>query len=155
MRLLSLILLVSFSIAAWGDSNPESKPEAGDTIEVIDATVRVPIPGKDNTSAYFLLRNPGDREQALVDIHVDFAERAELHNHETRDGMMRMRQVESVAIAPGEEVRFQSGGYHVMLFELKRRPRTGDPLDLVLEFEDGSRQSVKAHAVSVFDRPHH
>lgn len=151
MRLLSLTLLTLLSVTVWA----ESRPEASDTVEVIDATVRVPIPGKDNTSAYFLLRNPGDREHVLVDVHVDFAERAELHSHETRDGMMRMRQVDSVTLAPGAEVRFQSGGYHVMLFKLNRRPRTGDPLDLILEFDDGSRQAVTAHAVSVFDRPHH
>lgn len=125
------------------------------TVTVTDATVRVPLPGKDLTSAYFLLHNTGEEARSLVAVSAEFAERAELHEHRTEDGMMRMRQVDAVEIPAGEKVRFASGGYHVMLFGLERRPRTGDPLQLILTFDDGSEQTVKAYAVSVFDRPHH
>ncbi len=143
--LLALVLSVT---PVWAET-----PTSG--VEVTDATVRVPLPGKNLTSAYFLLSNTGSQSRTLVSVTAEFAERAELHRHESVDGMMKMRQVESVEIPPGEQVRFASGGYHVMLFELDRRPRTGDPLHLVLRFDDGSEQAVKAYAVSVFDRPHH
>ncbi len=143
--LLALVLSVT---PAWAES-PAS------TVTVADATVRVPLPGKNLTSAYFLLHNTGEEARSLVSVSAEFAERAELHEHDTVDGMMRMRQVKSVEIPAGGQVRFSSGGYHVMLFELDRRPRTGDPLYLELTFDDGSKQAVKAYAVSVFDRPHH
>lgn len=144
-------LLLAFALSAapvWAEP-PTS------TVEVIDATVRVPLPGKNLTSAYFLLHNTGEEARSLVSVSAEFAERAELHEHDSVDGMMRMRRVDSVEIPAGEQVRFASGGYHVMLFGLNRRPRTGDPLQLLLRFDDGSEQSVKAYAVSVFDRPHH
>ncbi len=144
-----LLLAFALSVAPVWAEPPSS------TVEVIDATVRVPLPGKNLTSAYFLLHNTGEEARSLVSISAEFAERAELHKHDTVDGMMRMRRVESVEIPAGGKVRFASGGYHVMLFELDRRPRTGDPLHLVLTFDDGSEQAVKAYAVSVFDRPHH
>lgn len=124
-------------------------------IEVVDATVRVPLPGKNLTSAYFLLRNGSDEPITLTGVEAAFAQRAEVHSHQMVDGMMRMRPVESVTVPAQGTLRFQSGGHHVMLFELDRRPRTGDPLHLTLIFEGGVEVPVKAFAVSVFDRPHH
>lgn len=149
-RLLHTILLA----LALGVAPLSAEPPVA-TVTVTDATVRVPLPGKNLTSAYFLLHNTGEQARSLVSVSTEFAERAELHEHRTVDGMMRMRQVDAVEIPAGEKVRFASGGYHVMLFDLKRRPRTGDPLHLILTFDDGSEQAVKAYAVSVFDRPHH
>lgn len=143
-----LLTMVLIAASAWAEV-PAS------TVTVADATVRVPLPGKNLTSAYFLLHNTGQEARALVSVSAEFAARAELHSHDTVDGMMRMRQVQSVDIPAGGKVRFSSGGYHVMLFELERRPRTGDPLYLELTFDDGSKQAVKAYAVSVFDRPQH
>lgn len=125
------------------------------TIEVVDATVRVPLPGKNLTSAYFLLRNVSDKPMTLTGVEAAFAQRAEIHSHQMVDGMMRMRPVESVTVPAQGTLRFQSGGHHVMLFDLDRRPRTGDPLHLTLIFEGGVEVPVKAFAVSVFDRPHH
>lgn len=147
-------LLMALSFSVWAQS-PAKAPTAEESIEVVDPTVRVPLPGKDNTSAYFLLRNTGDQPHELVGAQVAFAQRAEIHNHTTEDGMMRMRKEDSVTIPAGGELRFSSGGYHLMIFDIDRRPRTGDPMELVLEFADGSKKAITASAVSVFDRPHH
>lgn len=125
-----------------------------DSVEVVDATVRVPLPGKSLTSAYFLLHNRGDQPRELVAAEADLAERAELHSHQTEDGMMKMRPVESVTVPAQGHVRFSSGGHHLMLFDLSRRPRTGDAIELVLIFADGHKETVTARAVSVYDRPH-
>lgn len=146
--LLSAVLLMSVSVVSWAES-------AAEQVSVVDATVRVPIPGRNVTSAYFLMRNADSRAHELVGVEVDFAERAEIHSHSMEDGMMRMRKEDSVTIPAEGHLRFSSGGYHVMIFDLDSRPRTGDPLDLVLQFADGSKKSVGASAVSVFDRPHH
>lgn len=156
MRLIVTLLfsLVGFGAAlVWAEET--KRPPASQDIAVTEAQVQVPMPGKNLTSAYFLLRNKGEYPRQLVGIQADFAGRAELHSHEMRDGMARMRRQDSVTIAPKSELRFKSGGHHVMLFDLSRRPRTGDNLELVLEFQDGSQARVSAQAVSVFDRPHH
>ncbi len=129
--------------------------QAPASIEVVDATVRVPLPGKNLTSAYFLLRNSSDKPMTLTGVKAAFAQRAEIHSHQMVDGMMRMRPVESVTVPAQGTLRFKSGGHHVMLFDLDRRPRTGDPLHLTLIFDGGVEVPVKAFAVSVFDRPHH
>ena len=149
-----LMFLAGLCSALVGAEEPERSPASQDIV-VSEAQVQVPIPGKNLTSAYFLLRNKGEHPRHLVGVQADFAARAELHGHEMKDGMARMRRQDSVLIAPGSELRFKSGGHHVMLFDLKLRPRTGDLLELVLEFDDGSHKRVNVQAVSVFDRAHH
>lgn len=146
--LLTAALLMCFSLASWADS-------AAEQVSVEDATVRMPIPGRNVTSAYFLLRNADSQAHELVGVEVEFAARAEIHSHSMEEGMMRMRKEESVTIPAEGHLRFSSGGYHVMIFDLDSRPRTGDPLEMVLEFADGSKKNVSASAVSVHDRPHH
>lgn len=156
-RFLVVAMLVSLAglgpALVWAQES--ERPPASQDIVITEAEVQVPIPGKNLTSAYFLLRNKGQHPRHLVGVQADFADRAELHSHEMKDGMARMRRQDSVTIAPRSELRFKSGGHHVMLFDLSRRPRTGDRLELVLEFRDGSQARVNAQAVSVFDRPHH
>jgi len=49
--------------------------------------------------------------------------------------MMRMQQVDSVAVPAGESVRFQPSGNHVMLFGLKQPLAAGERFELTLEFE--------------------
>lgn len=154
MPIRCVLLLLGFALWLPG-LLMSAQAQTPSSIEVIDATVRVPLPGKNLTSAYFLLRNTSDKPMTLTGVKAAFAQRAEVHSHQRVEGMMRMRPVESVIIPAQGTLRFQSGGHHVMLFELDRRPRTGDPLHLTLIFEGGLEVPVKAFAVSVFDRPHH
>lgn len=146
--LVTLVVLMLFNVSAWADA-------VADHVEVVDATVRAPIPGRDVTSAYFLLRNAAPEAAELVGVEVEFSDRAEIHSHRMEDGMMRMRKEQSVTIPARGELRFTSGGYHVMVFEMDRRPISGEPVEMELEFSDGSRKTVSATAVSVTDRPHH
>jgi len=156
MRCFTWIVVVLASLYPHlGWTEDSERPPASQDIVVTQARVQVPMPGQDLTSAYFLLRNKGQYPRQLVGVQADFAARAELHSHEMQDGMARMRRQDSVTIAPRSELPFKSGGHHVMLFELSQRPRTGDLLELVLEFADGSHKRVSAQAISVFDRPHH
>jgi len=146
--LLTAALLMCLSAASWAET-------AAEQVSVEDATVQKPVPGRNVTSAYFLLRNAHTEAHELVGVEVAFAERAEIHSHAMEEGMMRMRKEASVTIPAEGHLRFSSGGYHVMIFDLDSRMLSGDPLELVLEFADGSKKSVSASAVSVFDRPHH
>lgn len=143
-------LLVSVPLAAQQEG-----PKAAKQIEVSEARVRVPLPGKELTVAYFTLHNRSDAAQHLDAVSSPIAGRVELHQHREEEGMMRMRKVERVALAANSHMAFEPGGYHVMLFDLSRKPQTGEEVELVLTFADGSELSVSAKVESVFDRPHH
>lgn len=154
-RSLSLVGALVALVATVPLQAQQEEPSAAKQIEISDARVRVPLPGKELTVAYFNLHNRADKALHLDAVSSPIAGRAELHQHREEEGMMRMRKVERVALPASARVAFEPGGYHVMLFDLSRKPQTGEKVELVLHFADGSKLSVSANVESVFDRPHH
>ncbi|MDQ2078229.1 copper chaperone PCu(A)C [Marinimicrobium sp. ABcell2] len=144
-----VMMVVMASVVQAGEA-----PKVTQGVAISEAKVRVPMPGRDLTAAYFHVHNQRDQERFLVSVSSPIAERAELHSHSEVDGMMRMRREDKVQIPAQGHQHFQPGGYHVMLLDLRRRPQTGESVELVLTFDDGSQLSVDAVAESVFDRRH-
>jgi copper(I)-binding protein len=68
----------------------------------------------------------------------------ELHAHIEEGGMVKMRRVQRIELAAGEEVALKPGGFHVMLIGLKRRLTPGEEVAFTLEFADGSRKELRA-----------
>src|SRR5690625_5547317 len=84
-------------------------------VVVSEARVRVPVPGQNLTAAYFHLHNQSDQERLLVAATSPIAARGELHNHTDEGVMMCMSRFVSVAIHACCNLRFQTGGYNVIL----------------------------------------
>ena len=65
---------------------------------------------------------------------------------------MRMRQVESIELPAGQTVNLASGGYHLMLFDLKQQLKEGEQVPLTLTVVDaaGKRENI---ALSVPVKP--
>lgn len=94
------------------------------------ASARAPLPGQSTAVVYFDIVNHGG-EDTLLSATSNVSSRVELHDHIHEDGVMKMRQVNNVAIPAKDRVSFQSGGLHVMLFNVE-----GDePYLLTLDFE--------------------
>lgn len=102
-----------------------------------------------NGAAYMTLSNAGATVDRLVAVRSEVAGRAGLHTHLMDGGVMRMRQVEAVAVAPGEPAVLEPGGLHVMLFGLKAPLAVGDSFPLVLVFENAGEVRIDV-AVEAF-----
>lgn len=61
--------------------------------------------------------------------------RIELHTHEMRDNVMRMRRVEAFSLPPSTDLVLESGGLHLMVFDFVQQDR-GTPLRLKFRFEN-------------------
>lgn len=95
-------------------------------------------------AAYFAVHNEGKTADRLLGADTPIAARAELHEHvHGADGMMKMQQVQAVDVPVGGEARFAPGGYHVMLFELNKRPALGERFPLTLHFEKAGDVQVE------------
>lgn len=86
-------------------------------------------------AAYLVIENRGDAADTLEGASTPIAGYTELHEHVHEGDLMKMQRVDGVAIAPGEQVRFTPGGYHVMLFELKEPLVAGNTYPMTLTFE--------------------
>ena len=112
-------------------------------LAVQDAWIRQP-PGTDVAAAYLTLRNPTSKPITIVGIESPVAEHAMIHETKTEGGQSRMRPHEQLLVAPGETVKFEPGGLHVMLHGMKQPVAVGQSISLVLLLADGSKIPVSA-----------
>jgi copper(I)-binding protein len=100
------------------------------------------------SAAYFVLHNRGGEADRLVSARTEVAGVVELHRSGIEDGVMRMRQVESIAIPANGEARLEPGGYHLMLIGVTRELRAGERFPITLEFERAGTQVVEVEVGS-------
>jgi copper(I)-binding protein len=112
-------------------------------VSVSDPWIRATVPAQKVTGAFMRVQSP--TAARLVGVQADVAGRAELHEMAMDGQTMRMRRVESIELPAGKPVNLASGGYHVMLFDLKRQVKEGENVELTLQVQDaaGKRQDVK------------
>jgi copper(I)-binding protein len=116
---------------------------------VTDATVREMLPGRSMTAGYFSISNQNNVAAELISASSPQFGSIELHQHSHKDGMMKMEQVQSVVVAAGEQVHFQPGGLHLMMFDAKTSITTGQKIPLRLTFKDGQSIEVQASVSAI------
>lgn len=96
-----------------------------------------------NGAAYMTIMNMGSTADRLVSVSTPAAKKAELHNHFMEGGLMKMRPVEAVEIAPGGSAALEPGGLHVMLMGLTQPLEEGKSFPLTLNFEHAGSVEVQ------------
>lgn len=148
--LMSLLVLLSGAVVA-------APVVAAPPVRVIPATVPAPAggpraseawiaeapPAARHNAAYLVLRN-GPRGDSLVAVETPVAEVAEVHEMRQDKGVMRMRHEAVVALAPNAELRFQPGGRHIMLINMKRALKPGERVPLTLRFRKAGPLVIEA-----------
>ena len=82
------------------------------------------------------IRTSGDEPDKLVSASSPVAELVELHTVGLdNSGVMRMRRVEAIEVAPEAATRLEPGGLHIMLIGLDGPLIQGDQFPLTLTFE--------------------
>lgn len=95
-------------------------------------------------AAYFIIHNTTARPDNLIGASSPLAERIELHIHKHEDGVMRMERVENIPVASHGMTAVKPGGYHLMMFGLKKRLAVGDELPLTLTFANAGEINIMA-----------
>ena len=103
-----------------------------------------------NGAAYFTIMNHGNEDDRIIGASTPVAERAELHSHIHKDGVMKMEKQDSVDVPVHGTVMFEPGGLHVMLLGLTQPMTKGTEYPLTLEFEKSGMVEV---TVRVMDPP--
>ena len=96
-----------------------------------------------NGAAYMTITTEGTETDRLLAVESDVANRVELHNHLMVDGVMKMRPVAAIEVAPGEPTLLQPGGLHVMLMGLKAPLKKGESFPMTLVFERAGKVEVE------------
>ena len=94
-------------------------------------------------AAFLTIENDGEADR-LVSATSTLSPKVELHTHIQEDGVMKMRPVEFIEIPAKETVELKSGGYHIMLFDVKDLPAKGSKIPLTLTFEKAGNVQIEA-----------
>ena len=96
------------------------------------------LAGTSTGAAYFVaLENTGKTADRLVSATTPVAERVEIHTMAVdAKGVMRMREIDGVVLAPKAKVEMKPGGaMHLMLIGMKAPLKAGSSFPMTLKFE--------------------
>ncbi len=115
-------------------------------VTIADPWVRGTVGGMRATGAFMQITSKTDVK--LVAAASPVARTVEVHEMAVVDNVMRMREVQSIAVEAGKPVMLEPGGYHVMLIGLDKplAPGASVPITLTFEGRDGKRQQVQVKA---------
>lgn len=96
---------------------------------------------------YVTLVNDGKKADRLLKVRSPWAASAALHSTIKDGTVMGMRDIDSVAIPPGQTVEFKPGALHIMLLGLTRPLKDGDMLPLTVTLANEGEIKIEAMVV--------
>jgi copper(I)-binding protein len=127
-------------VAALG--NASAREALSDGIRIQHARIRATSAGAVTSAAYFDITNSSAETQRLIGASTTVAERVEIHTMSMDGGVMRMRSIGAIDIAPGATVELRPGGLHLMLIALRKPMRLGEMVPMILQFAGGKTVDV-------------
>jgi copper(I)-binding protein len=111
-------------------------------ITVGDPWIRATVPAQKSAGAFMSVRSTAATR--LVEVATPVAGRAEIHQMSMEGQTMRMHAVDGIDLKPNQPVGMASGGYHIMLLDLKRQLKEGEQVPVSLRFvgPDGKPENV-------------
>jgi hypothetical protein len=113
------------------------------TIVVSEGWTRPTAAGMSMGVAYFLVRNDGAADDAIVSASSPAAARVEMHQTTLADGMARMRPLKKIAVPAKGRVAVSPGGIHLMLVDLAKPLTAGTRVPLILQFRNAGRVEIR------------
>lgn len=113
------------------------------SLEIGHPWARQTPPGATTGAGYLTLTNTGPEPDRLVAVSTPGAEKVEIHEGVTENGVARMRQVPAIDIPAHGAVKLAPGGFHLMLIGLKEGLATGMRLPATLTFEKAGTVEVE------------
>ena len=145
-RFFLTLALVSSSLAA----------SAADSVSIENAWVRPTNPGQDVGAAYMTFNSKQD--VTLIRATSDVTASVEIHSMSMQNGVMKMRMLENLPIKAGKPYKLEPGGFHLMMFDLKKPLTAGQYINFELTFKSGNtefKQLIKAPIKTPADTENH
>src|SRR6266436_2600477 len=113
--------------------------KAGDLV-ITQAWSRATPGGAKVAGGYLTIQNKGSAADRLIGGAADVADKVQVHEMATSNGVMTMRPLDKgLSIEPGKTVKLAPGGHHLMLLGLKSPLKQGDKVPVTLEFEKAGK----------------
>ena len=141
MRRIALLAVAALALSA-----PAFSPAFGGDYRVGGVEVRRPwtrpAQAGMNGVGYLTLANIGKKPIKLVAVESPAAKSVSVHQSSMAGGVMSMRPVTDLTIAPGAKIDFAPGGYHLMLMGLNASQALGGKAPVTLVFDSGLKMKI-------------
>lgn len=124
MKIVKLVVLFGFLAACSAQAE----------VVISDAWVRANSPGQKVGAAYMTLKSPQD--STLVFVESSAAGSVEIHSMTMNNGVMKMRMLDELTLKARKAEKLAPGGFHLMLFDLKKPLKAGEKATFTLCFKD-------------------
>ena len=133
-RTLAALALIGLALPAMAETT------------VSDAWARATVPQQKSSGAFMTLTASTDSK--LLSVASPVAKTVQVHQMTMENDVMKMGEVDSVALPAGKAVSLDPNGYHVMLMDLNQQLKEGEqvPLTLVIEDAKGQQQTLEIKA---------
>ncbi len=125
LPLLSAMFIASILISACSKQ---------DSIEIKNQWVRANNDGQDVSAAYMTIVS--NEDTSLIAIDSDVADVIEIHSMSMENGVMKMRMLDTLDLIAGKPTELSPGGFHLMLFDLKKPLAAGKEAHFTLHFKN-------------------
>lgn len=122
-------------------------------VVVTGAWVRATVVSQKATGAFMKLVS--DNDVTLVSARSDIAGTVEVHEMKMENDVMRMRSVDGLKLPANQPVELKSGGYHLMMMDLKKQLKVGTEAQITLVFKNakGDSETTYVHAPVALTQP--
>jgi hypothetical protein len=137
-RLLRYVLLLTLAASS-------TYINAKDIVSIENAWVRPTTAGQDVGAAYMTFVSTQDA--TLIHAESNVTKSVEIHSMTMQNGVMKMRMLETLPLIAGKPYKLEPGGFHLMLFDLKKPLTEGEQVNFELTFKSNNvefKQQVKA-----------
>jgi len=110
-------------------------------IDIGHPYARATAAGQPIGGGYLSLDNKG-RDDKLLSAKAAVSTSVELHEMKMEGDVMKMRQVDGIALPTGKKVELKPGGFHIMFVGLKAPLKAGDKFPMTLKFEKAGEVEV-------------
>ncbi len=138
MKNIAALLLLALT-AACGAPQTEPTPPAAAVfpagITLTDAWAAPTPGGVDVSAGYLTISNGGPEDDSLIAASSPRAARVELHDMSMDGAVMRMRALDTLPVAAGEQAALAPGGMHLMFVGVTEPFIEGENIAVTLTFE--------------------
>ena len=120
--------------------------EQNHSVAISDNWVRANAPGQKVGAAYMTLLSAQDN--TMIKAEADVAGVVEIHSMSMNDGVMKMRMLEELPLKAGKQEKLAPGGFHLMLFDLKKPLTAGENVTFTLSFKNAAGKIKKQQVTS-------
>jgi copper(I)-binding protein len=117
---------------------------AASGIEINNAYLRLPPPGTTTAALFFDLSNNEKSDRSILKVSGAISDDFEMHEMAMDGGKMSMRKVEKITLKKNSTTSLKPGGFHIMVFNLKRPLKDNEALEIKLELDHQEKISIKA-----------